>query len=494
MNILARKPVEELCSEAGVGGEVTALPRSIGVFALTCIGVGSTVGAGIFVLTGSVAAEHAGPAVGVSFLLASVVCLLAGLCYAELASMIPIAGSAYSYTYATLGEGVAWVVGWCLMLEYLFSASLVAIGWSGYAQSTLHQLGVDLPVALRKAAFDAPDSYHIVRTTGLIDLPAVLVTVLCTGLLLGRLRTSAGINAVVVVAKILAILVVVGVGMGHLHPANWHPLVPPNSGQFGMFGVSGVLQATAILFFAYIGFDTVSTMGQEARDPQRTIPASLIGGLMICAALYLIVSFVLTGLVSYRDLDVPDPMYLALDRIGPSVTWAKYLVGFVAVVGLVSVMLVTLMGQIRIFYAMGRDGLLPSALARVHPRTHTPHVGTLVTGTVCALAAGVLPLSLLNDIISMGTLLAFGIVCGGVLVLRQTRPDLVRPFRAPGYPLLPLVGFASCLGLMFTLPNRTWKWFAVWLALGAVSYLLYGVRHSRLQRQLRSQAAALETA
>ena len=412
-------PVEELCADAGVEGEVTALPRSIGVFALTCIGVGATVGAGIFVLTGSVAAEHSGPAVGVSFALASIVCLLAGLCYAELAAMIPVAGSAYSYTYATMGEGIAWTVGWCLILEYLFSASLVAISWAGYALSSLRQIGFDLPAAWLAAPFDVKDGWHVFRTTTLVNAPAVLITVLCTVVLLGGLKTSARLNNVMVVAKVIAILVVVFVGAGHVHTSLWHPFIPPNSGQFGVYGWSGVFQGTAILFFAYIGFDAVSTMGQEARNPQRTIPLSLLLGLAICAVLYLAVSFVVTGLVGYRELGVPDPMYLALDRAGPSAVWAKYLVGFVAVAGLVSVLLVTLMGQVRVFYAMGRDGLLPAAFARIHPTSRTPHVGTIVTGVVSSVAAGLLPLGLLGDIISMGTLLAFGIVCGGVLVLRR---------------------------------------------------------------------------
>ena len=482
MNIWARKPVEALCSEAGVEGEVTALPRSIGVFALTCIGVGATVGAGIFVLTGSVAAEHSGPAVGISLLLASIVCLLAGLCYSELAAMIPVAGSAYSYTYATLGEGIAWTVGWCLMLEYLFSASLVAISWAGYALSTLHQVGIDFPAVWLAAPFDVKDGWHIFRTPTLVNTPAVLITAACTLMLLGRLKTSAFVNNIMVVSKVIAILVVVFVGAAHVHTKLWHPYVPPNSGTFGVYGWSGVFQGTAILFFAYIGFDAVSTMGQETRNPQRTIPLSLLLGLAICTVLYLAVSFVVTGLVGYHELDVPDPMYLALDRAGPSVLWAKSLVAFVAIVGLASVLLVTLMGQVRIFYAMGRDGLLPAAFARVTPRSHTPHVGTIVTGVVSCVAAGFLPLSLLNDIISMGTLLAFGIVCGGVLVLRRTRPDLRRPFRAPGGIWVPLAGALCCMGLMATLPKLAWVGFLAWLVIGLTVYGLYGATHSKLQR------------
>ncbi len=324
------------------------------------------------------------------------------------------------------------------MLEYLFSASLVAISWAGYAQSTLHQMGIDLPAAWLAAPFDVKDGWHIFRTPTVLNAPAVVVTAACTLVLLGRLKTSALLNTLMVVSKVIAILVVVFVGAGHVHTALWHPYIPPNTGTFGVYGWSGVFQGTAILFFAYIGFDAVSTMGQEARNPQRTIPLSLLLGLAICAVLYLAVSFVVTGLVGYHDWAFRTRCTWRWIARAPRVLWAKYLVGFVAVAGLVSVLLVTLMGQVRIFYAMGRDGLLPAAFARVHPRTHTPHIGTLVTGIVSCIAAGLLPLGLLGDIISMGTLLAFGIVCGGVLVLRRTRPDLSRPFQAPGGSWVPL--------------------------------------------------------
>ncbi len=479
--LLARKPIDALCAQAENPHGGPGLKRSIGFFALTCFGVGSTVGAGIFVLTGTVAAENAGPAVALCFVLASIVCLLAGLCYAELASMIPVAGSAYSYTYATLGEFVAWVVGWCLILEYLFSCSLVAIGWSGYLQSSLESLGWHVPALLAHAPLDVQGAHHLVATGSLVDLPAVLVTAFCTAIMLGGIRLSAYFNNAVVIAKVIAILIVVFAGISYVHPANWKPFIPHATPHWGAFGWSGVLQGTAILFFAYIGFDAVSTMGQEAHRPQRTIPASLIASLAICAALYLAVSLVITGMVSYHRLGVADPMYVALAAAGPGLAWAKFLIGFVAVFGLISVLLVTLLGQVRIFYAMGRDGLLPECFARVHPRTHTPHVSTWVTGVGSAVIAGVFPLNLLGELISIGTLLAFAIVCGGVLMLRETQPDAPRPFRVPGAPFVPIAGMASCLLLMFTLPADTWVRLVIWLGLGLLIYGYYGVRHSRLR-------------
>ena len=493
MNIWARKPVEALRADADLPGGPAgdghpSLPRSLGIFGLTCFGVGSTVGAGIFIYTGTVAAEHAGPAVALSFALASFVCLLAGLCYAELASMIPVAGSAYSYAYATMGEGIAWIVGWCLMLEYLFSASLIAISWSGYAQATLHQFGFDLPKLLSVSPFDVKDSYHVIRTGTLIDLPAVLITLLCMVIMLAGIQTSALVNNVIVVAKILAIVIVAAAGIFYVHAANWTPFIPPNLGHFGAFGWSGVVQGAAIVFFAYIGFDAVSTLGQEAKHPQRTIPVSLIASLAICAVLYLAVSLVITGLADYHVLNVPDPIYVALDRAGPGLAWVRWLVAVVAVVGLVSVLLVTLLGQVRIFFAMGRDGLLPAAFARVHRKSRTPHIGTWVSGIVAALAAGLAPLALLGELISIGTLLAFAIVCGGVWVLRLTRPDLPRPFRVPLSPWVPLLGMLSCLALMGSLPIGTWWRLLVWLVLGVALYGFYGASHSKLNARPQSRS------
>lgn len=478
MNVWAKRSIEDLRIEAAT--QHAGLRRSLGTFSLTCFGVGSTIGAGVFVLTGTVAAEHTGPAVAIAYVLASLVCLLAGLCYAELASMIPVAGSAYSYAYATLGEGVAWVVGWCLVLEYLLSGSIVAIGWSGYARAAAEDFGLRLPSMLTGAPLQLNDAHELVRTGALLDLPAFTLVLLCTLLLLRGVRVSAVVNSAFVSIKVIVIVLVVCAGFGSVNSANWFPIIPPNSGQFGAFGWSGVLRGTAILFFAYTGFDAVSTLGQESRDPQRTIPRSLLASLAICAVIYLGVGLLVTGLVSYRTLNVPDPIYFAFSRAGSDLRWAKVAVSVVTVFGLVSVTIVNLLGQVRIFYAMGRDRLIPPAFASVD-RSGTPWVGTIITGAIGAVVAGLLPLSVLGELVSIGTLLAFAVVCGGVLVLRVARPEDPRPFRVPCAPWTPALGILSCIGLMLGLPAWTWIRLGIWLFIGALVYFLYGARRSPLQ-------------
>ncbi|MES2056492.1 MAG: amino acid permease [Pseudomonadota bacterium] len=475
MNPFARKSVSELQGNAETGG----LTRTVGLFALICFGVGSTVGAGIFVLTGTVAAQHSGPAVALSFLIASLVCLFAGLCYAELAAMMPVAGSAYSYSHASMGEAAAWMVGWCLALEYLFSGALVAIGWSGYVQSVLHDIGFGFPALFAQAPFELSTARHLVATGSILNLPAVLVTLLCTALLLRGTEFSARINNIIVVAKIGAMLLVVATGFAFVDHANWTPFVPGNTGVFGHFGWSGVMQGAGVLFFAYVGFDAVTTLAQEVKDPQRTLPRALLASVGVTTTLYVLVGLVITGLVSYRLLDVPDPVYVALNAAGPGLAWTKVIVGFVAIAGLVSVLLVTLLGQVRIFYAMGRDGLLPAAFTRVRARSHIPHIGTLVTGTIASIAAGLLPLSLLGELISMGTLFAFVMVALSVIVLRRREPDVARPFRVPLYPWTPLLSITACLYLMWTLPQDTWIRLFLWLAIGGAVYLLYGLQRGR---------------
>jgi APA family basic amino acid/polyamine antiporter len=504
MSIWSRKPIERLHSEAHESGS-HQLRRTLGVVQLTAFGVGCTVGAGIFVLTGTVAAQHAGPGVALSFALAGLVCLIAGLCYAEFAALVPVAGSAYSYAYATLGELIAWLIGWSLMLEYQFSASLVAIGWSGYLTSALSDLGVHLPVAVTSAPLTLDAAGHIVSTGGWINLPAVLVVAVCTALLIRGTNVTASVNLAIVLAKLLAILAVVVVGFRYVHPANWHPFIPPNTGHFGHFGWSGIMAGAGIVFFAYLGFDAVSTLAEETARPQRTVPISLFASLLICTLLYVGVSVVITGMIKFTALDVPDPLYSALAAAGSSLTWLKAVVALTAILGLVSVVITCLIGQVRIFYAMARDGLLPRAFCDVHPRLGTPHIGTLITGIVSALTAGFVPLDILGELISIGTLLAFAIVCGAIPILRhrtaeslgQTgEPDRV-VFRTPLVPLIPFLGVASCTVLMCSLPAGTWIRLVVWLAMGTAVYGAYGYRHSKLRDNNavispRSQQRALD--
>ncbi len=479
MGIWSRKSVDVMRQQASASE--AHLHRNLGVVSLTAFGVGSTIGAGIFVLTGTEAAHHAGPAITYAFVLASLACFFAGLCYAEFAAMVPIAGSAYSYAYATMGELVAWIIGWCISLEYVFSAAVVAIGWSGYTQSALADLGVHLPALLTAAPLKLHDG-HIVASGTLLDLPAVLVTLACTVLLVVSTRQSAILNTLIVSAKVAAIVIIIVVGARYVDPANWQPFVPPNTGEFGSFGLSGVARAAAVVFFAYIGFDGISTLAEECRNPQRTIPISLFLALAICTTLYVGVSLVITGLTKYTGLDVPDPIYFALSTVQADLGWLKFLVAVVAVFGLISVILFSLLGQVRILYAMGRDGLMPAAFARTSPRFRTPHVGTLWTGALAALTAGFVPLGILGELISIGTLLAFAIVCAGILVLRHTQPQAHRPFRTPLVPLVPGLGVLCCVLLMFSLPDDTWLRLLAWLVIGVAIYWAYGRRHSKLAR------------
>lgn len=488
MSIWSRKPIETLHSEAH-GTGTRHLRRTLGIVQLTAFGVGCTLGAGIFVLTGTVAARHAGPAVAVSFALAATVCLIAGLCYAEFAALVPVAGSAYSYAYATLGELIAWLIGWSLMLEYQFSASLVAIGWSGYLTSALADLGVRVPAHLAMAPFSLNASGHFVLTGAWMNLPAAGVVAICTALLIRGTNLTASVNLVIVLAKVIAILAVVIAGLRYVHPANWHPLIPQNSGHFGHFGWSGVMAGAGIVFFAYLGFDAVSTLAEEAERPQRTVPISLFASLLICTLLYIAVSIVITGMVKYTELDVPDPLYRALAAAGSGLLWLKIIVALTAILGLLSVIITCLIGQVRIFFAMARDGLLPKPFGAVHRRWGTPHVGTLVTGAIAAVTAGFVPLDVLGELISIGTLLAFAIVCAAVPILRRRmrEPDRTSSparlaFRTPLVPLIPMLGAVSCVVLMFSLPVATWIRLAVWLALGLVVYVGFGYRNSNLRR------------
>lgn len=481
--IWARKSVEAYAAEAE-GAAGPRLQRTLGVVDLVAFGVGCTVGAGIFSLTGEVAAHQAGPAVSLSFVLAGIACFFAGLCYAEFAAMVPISGSAYAYSYATLGEIIAWIIGWSLILEWLFSVSVVAISWSGYVSSALAESGITLPVQLARAPLGVDGHNHVVATGGWIDLPAVVVVLGCTALAAIGTRTSSLVNTAIVIIKLAALAALVLVGATFVSTNNWHPFVPPNSGEFGSFGWSGVLRGAGILFFAFIGFDGVSALAEDARNPQRTVPLSLFISLVIVTLVYVSVSVVVTGLASYGSLAVPDPLYAALSAPGSPtglLRAVRALIAVVAVVGLVSVVLACIIGQVRIFFAMARDGLLPAALSRVSPRTNTPVAATLLTGSIAAALAGVFPLGLLGELVSIGTLLAFAIVCGGVMILRRIAPNAHRPFRTPWVPFIPLAGVISCTILMLSLPASTWVRMVVWTALGLLVYAFYGRRHSKLR-------------
>ncbi len=485
-NLLATKPIAPSGHvdagepvEGSLEGEAT-LKRTLTARQLVMLGIGAVIGAGIFVLTGHAAAAHAGPALVLSFVLAGLACALAGLCYAEFAAMLPVSGSAYSYSYATLGEFIAWFIGWNLVLEYLFAASTVAVGWSGYLNSFLGNLGMALPAALSSAPLTISGS-EIVMSGAIVNLPAVFIVAAISGLCYVGITQSAFVNSIIVAIKVTVILLFVAFSIQFINPDNWVPFIPENTGP-GQFGYSGIVRGAAVVFFAYIGFDAVSTAAGEAKNPQRDMPIGILGSLFLCTIIYIVVAAVLTGMMHYTQLGTAKPVATALEAY-PSLAWLKWLVELGAIAGLSSVILVMLMGQPRIFYSMSRDGLLPRVFGKVHPKFRTPYISTIIVGTVAAILAGLFPIGLLGELVSMGTLLAFTTVCIGVLILRYTRPDLPRPFRVRAVWAVSILGAAACLYLFIQPFSEHWRLMVGWTAIGMVIYFAYGYRHSKLRRR-----------
>lgn len=502
--IFAKKPLELLIAEMAGAHR---LKRVLGPVALTSIGVGAIIGTGIFVLIGEAAHDKAGPAIMISFVVAGLACVFAGLCYAEFASMVPVAGSAYTYAYATLGEVFAWIIGWDLVLEYAVSASAVAVGWSKYFQSLLNLIGravnldLTIPHFLHSSPFDYdPAVGQIIRTGAICDVPAMLIVFALTVLLVIGIKESAGFNAVMVLIKVAVVLFVIAVGVFYIDPANWKPFAPYGWSGLSFFGHTamgqsdpggkplGMLAGSAMIFFAYIGFDAVSTNAEEAKNPKRDVPIGILASLIICTILYMGVAAVLTGMLPYTKIKIDAPVSDAFAQRG--IWWAEGLIAVGALTGITSVLLVNLLSQPRVLLAMARDGLLPkSFFASVHPRFQTPWKSTILTGFFVALLAGLLPLRILAELVSIGTLFAFVVVCAAVLVMRRLYPDTPRPFRAPLVPLTPILGIVICMILMFSLPAENWLRLLVWLLVGLAIYFLYGRHHTVMSKYLDYELA-----
>jgi len=521
--LFVTKPLNQLLSESKESG---GLKRSLSALNLTTLGIGAIIGAGIFVLSGQAAAQYAGPAIVLSFIVSGLACGFAGLCYAEFASMIPIAGSAYTYSYATLGEFLAWIIGWDLILEYLFAASTVSVGWSGYVVSFLKDFNINIPgqfigatgttlvnvpemgwMSLNKTfaetlAASGIDVSTLPHVTCILNLPAMFIVALLSTLLVIGIKESANFNNIMVFTKVSVIILFIVLGFMFVKSANWHPFIPPNKiettpisdygsfwewlkaygHEFGKYGISGIFRGAGVIFFAYIGFDAVSTAAQEAKNPQRDMPIGILGSLSISTVLYILVAIVLTGIVSYKALNVADPIAVGVNAMGEGMFWLRHIVKIAAIAGLSSVILVMLLGQPRIFFTMAKDGLLPPVFSKVHPKFKTPYISTIATGFVAMIVAGILPISILGELVSIGTLLAFIIVCISVLVLRKARPEIERPFKTPWVPAVPILGALICFIQMAALPFDTWLRLIVWMVIGFSIYFFYGIKHSKVRK------------
>jgi APA family basic amino acid/polyamine antiporter len=517
------KPLDKLLNESK---ETGGLKRSLSALNLTTLGIGAIIGAGIFVISGQAAAQYAGPGIVLSFIISGLACGFAGLCYAEFASMIPIAGSAYTYSYATLGEFLAWIIGWDLILEYLFAASTVSVGWSGYVVSFLRDLNVNIPAQFTGASgsvlVNVPDMGWMALTkqyaqtlvssginvdslqhvTCILNLPAMFIVAVLTTLLVIGIKESANFNNIMVITKVSVIILFICLGFMFVKSANWHPFIPVNKvesapiseygsfwgwlkaygHEFGKYGISGILRGAGVIFFAYIGFDAVSTAAQEAKNPRRDMPIGILGSLGVSTVLYILVAIVLTGIVSYTTLNVADPVAVGVNAMGKGMFWLRPIVKIAAIAGLSSVILVMLLGQPRIFFTMSKDGLLPPVFSKVHPRFKTPYISTIITGSVAMIIAGILPIGILGELVSIGTLLAFIIVCVSVIILRKSKPEIERPFRTPWVPVVPILGASICFIQMAALPLGTWLRLVIWMAIGFSIYFFYGIKHSKTRQ------------
>lgn len=509
--IFETKSLQQLINDSN--DKEKGFKKTLSVTNLTTLGIGAIIGAGIFVLTGQAAAMYAGPAIVLSFIISGLACAFAGLCYAELSAMIPISGSAYTYAYSTLGEFFAWIIGWDLILEYLFAASTVSVGWSGYVVSFLNDFGVHIPAYLTAATgsilvqipdigwkpvtdqlmADLTSKGILINTlphlTAWVNLPAMIIVASITILLVIGIKESANFNNIMVIVKVSVIILFIAIGFSFINKANWHPFIPEriiDSKGVGHYGWLGVLRAAGVIFFAYIGFDAVSTAAQEAKNPQKHMPIGILGSLSVSTVLYILVALVLTGIVSYTQLNVADPIAVGVNSLGQKMFWLRPIIKIAAIAGLSSVILVMMLGQPRIFYSMSKDGLLPPVFSKVHPKFKTPYISTIVTGFVAMILGGVLPINILGELVSIGTLLAFVIVCISVIVLRKTKPDVHRPFKTPWVPLIPILGAAICLIQMLALPLDTWLRLFIWMALGFVVYFTYGIKHSKLRNNNNS--------
>lgn len=481
--LFKKKSLKDLLSQASKSHQ--GLTRSLGPVNLTAMGVGAIIGAGIFVLTGQAAAQYAGPGVLFSFILAAMICVFAAFCYAEFSSLIPIAGSAYTYAYVTMGELTAWIIGWGLTMEYLFSAATVSVGWSGYFVSLLQDFGMKIPSFLA----NSPLAYEIgtgwEATGAIVNLPAMLIVAVMGSLVSVGIKAAAGFNNLMVIIKIGVILLFIGCGIAFINLDNLTPFIPENTGNFGMYGFSGILRGAGVVFFAFIGFDALSTLAQEARKPQKDLPIGMLGSLGISTFIYILIGIVLLGIIPYTMLNVPDPLAVAVNALGPKFVWLRLVIKFAILAGLTSVVLVMILGQSRIFYTMANDGLLPQSFSRISKRFHTPFFTSIVVTIAAMLLAGIFPVGILGQLTSMGALLAFAIVCFGILVLRYKQPLLHRPFKTPFVPWIPLAGTLCCIVQMLIFPAVSWWQMFIWMLIGCVIYFSYGIKNSKIRKPIR---------